>query len=230
MIKLTTWWLALSKYWWIKKALMLHSENKCVCTFFFFFGDLLEILINDRNCQKDTRTRANCSHEICKDGQSADTAATKGSSGWDVSVEVLHHRVLSLTFNHEFLIHELSSNVSWAWSRNINPNSWEESARGQYEDSVNNGVNRILLNIIETLWGADIVSKTTDWGLMASHIIVLPLAKETNKDVSSELSGEDLSEEVNVWNESSLKDNWNVWSVEKFDWVWLLESSHFSTG
>ena len=59
-------------------------------------------------------------------------------------------------------------------------------------------MNRILLNIIETLWGADIVSKTTDWGLMASHIIVLPLAKETNKDVSSELSGEDLSEEVNV--------------------------------
>jgi hypothetical protein len=45
---------------------------------------------------------------------------------------------------------------------------------------------------------------------MASHIIVLPLAKETNKDVSSELSGEDLSEEVNVRNESGLKDNWNV--------------------
>ena len=71
-------------------------------------------------------------------------------------------------------------------------------------------MNRILLNIIETLWGADIVSKTTDWCLMASHIIVLPLAKETNKDVSSELSGEDLSEEVNVRNESGLKDNWNV--------------------
>jgi|TARA_B110000305_G_C19390366_1_gene614494 hypothetical protein len=71
-------------------------------------------------------------------------------------------------------------------------------------------MNGILLNIIEALWRTDVVSKSANWCLMASHIIVLPLAKETNKDVSSELSGEDLSEEVNVRNESGLKDNWNV--------------------
>jgi hypothetical protein len=35
-----------------------------------------------------------------------------------------------------------------------------------------------------------------------------------------------LGEEVDVGNESSLEDDWNVGSVEKFDWVWLSETSH----
>jgi len=68
----------------------------------------------------------------------------------------------------------------------------------------------ILLNIIETLWRTDIVGKSTDWSLMTSHIIVLPLAKESNKNVASELSSQNLCEEVDVGNKSSLKDDWNV--------------------
>ena len=63
---------------------------------------------------------------------------------------------------------------------------------------------------------------------MASHIVVLPFTQETNDEISSELTSEDLSEEVDIRNESGLQNNWNVGSVEKLDWVWLLESSHFS--
>jgi len=91
-------------------------------------------------------------------------------------------------------------------------------------------MNWIFLNIIETLRRTDVVSKPTNWCLMASHIIVLPLTKETNKNVSSELSSQNLSEEVDVGNKSSLKDDWNVGGVEQLDWVWLLETSHLSAG
>jgi len=76
------------------------------------------------------------------------------------------------------------------------------------------------------LWRTDVVSKTTNWGLMTSHVVILPLSKERNDEVSSELSGEDLSEKVNVGHESGLEDDWNVGGVEQLDWVRLSESSH----
>jgi len=37
-----------------------------------------------------------------------------------------------------------------------------------------------------------------------------------------------LGEEVNIGNESSLQNNWNVRSVEQLDWKWLSETSHLS--
>jgi len=61
---------------------------------------------------------------------------------------------------------------------------------------------------------------------MTSHVIILPLSEETDNEVASELSGEDLGEEVNVRDESGLKNDWDVGGVEKFDGVWLSETSH----
>lgn len=63
---------------------------------------------------------------------------------------------------------------------------------------------------------------------MAGHIVILPFSKETNNEVSSELSSEDLGEEVDVGNECCLEDDWDVGGIEQFDWIWLLESSHLS--
>jgi len=37
-----------------------------------------------------------------------------------------------------------------------------------------------------------------------------------------------LGEEVNIGNESSLQNNWNVRSVEQLNWIWLSETSHLS--
>jgi len=87
---------------------------------------------------------------------------------------------------------------------------------------------RILLNVIHTLWRTDVICESTDWCLMAGHIVILPFSKETNNEVSSELSSEDLGEEVDVGNECSLEDDWDVGGIEQFDWIWLLESSHLS--
>jgi len=63
---------------------------------------------------------------------------------------------------------------------------------------------------------------------MSSHIIILPLSKKGNDEVTSELSSQDLGEEVDVRDESSLQDDWDVGGVEQLDWVWLSESSHLS--
>lgn len=63
---------------------------------------------------------------------------------------------------------------------------------------------------------------------MSSHIIILPLSKKSNDKVSSELSSQDLCEEVNIGDKCSLEDNWNVGGIEKSDWIWLSETSHLS--
>ena len=63
---------------------------------------------------------------------------------------------------------------------------------------------------------------------MASHVVILPLAKKANDEVSSKLSSKNLSEEIDVGNEGTLQDDWNVRCVEKLDGVWLSEASHLS--
>jgi len=207
---------------------IIFSENEGVCTLFFFLGNLLEVLIDDCNGEEDTCSWSNSSHKICENWQSTNTASTEGGSSWDVSVQVFDHRVFSESFNDEILVHELSCNVSGARSWDIDPNSGEEGTWGQDEYGVDEGVDWVLLDVIKALWRTDVVCKSTNWCLMSSHVVVLPFSEESNDEVSSELTGKDLSEEVNVWNECGLQNDWNVWGIEKLDWVWLLESSHFS--
>jgi len=86
----------------------------------------------------------------------------------------------------------------------------------------------VPLDIIEALRRADVVSESTGWGLMSSHIVVLPFSEKANDKVTSELSSEDLSKEVDVLDESGLEDDWDVGGVKQLDWVWLSETSHLS--
>ena len=63
---------------------------------------------------------------------------------------------------------------------------------------------------------------------MSSHVVVLPFSKEGDDEVSSKLSSQDLGEEVDVGNESTLEDDGDVGSVKELDGVWLSETSHLS--
>jgi len=87
-------------------------------------------------------------------------------------------------------------------------------------------VNWISLNVVQALWWRNVVGKSANWCGMTSHVIILPLSEKTDNEVASELSGKDLGEEVDVRDESGLKNDWDVGGVEKFDGVWLSETSH----
>ena len=56
---------------------------------------------------------------------------------------------------------------------------------------------------------------------MSLHVKFLPLSKETNEEVALEFAVEDLREEVQVGDEGSLEDDWDVRGVEQLDWVWV---------
>lgn len=87
-------------------------------------------------------------------------------------------------------------------------------------------MNWISLNVVQALWWRNVVGKSANWCGMTSHVIILPLSEKTDNEVASELSGKDLGEEVDVRDESGLKNDWDVGGVEKFDGVWLSETSH----
>ena len=61
---------------------------------------------------------------------------------------------------------------------------------------------------------------------MPSHVIVLPLSKETDDEVASELLVENLREEVKVADKSSLQNDGDVRGVEELDLVGLRITLH----
>jgi hypothetical protein len=54
---------------------------------------------------------------------------------------------------------------------------------------------------------------------VACHVVVLPLAKETDEEISLELSVKYLREEVQVRNEGGLKNDWDVRGIEELNRV-----------
>ena len=54
---------------------------------------------------------------------------------------------------------------------------------------------------------------------MTLQVVLGPLAKETDEEVALELAVENLRQEVQVGDESSLQNDWDVGGVEQLDWV-----------
>ena len=75
---------------------------------------------------------------------------------------------------------------------------------------------------------ANVVSKTSYWGRVTSHVVFLPFSDERNEEVSFELSVEHLTEEVKIGNERSLKNNWDVRCVKQLDGIGSLVASDAS--
>ena len=205
---------------------MFISENKCIGTFFFLLSNLLEVLIDDGDGQQDTSSRSNGSHEVGEDGEGSNTDSTEGGGGWDVSVEVLDHGLLSHSLDDEFLVDELLHNILGGRAGNVDPNSGEEGARSHNEYGIDDGVDWVSHDVMHRLWWGDVIGKSSNWCLMSSHVIILPFSKESNNEVALELSSQDLGEEIDIAHKGGLKDDWNVGGVEKLDWVWLSETSH----
>ena len=88
----------------------------------------------------------------------------------------------------------------------------------------------VLLNVIEALRRTDVVGEATDGCGATSHVIILPLAEETNNEVAAESSGQNLREEVNVADEGSLQDDGNVRRVEQLDGERLSVTLGLSSG
>jgi hypothetical protein len=83
-------------------------------------------------------------------------------------------------------------------------------------------------DVHEVTRGRDVVSETTHRGRVTCQVILLPLSKEVYEEVSAELLGKDLGEEVEVAHECCLENDGDVRGVEELDGVWLLVALHLA--
>lgn len=192
----------------------------------FFLRDLLEVLVDNSHSEEDTSSRSDGSHEVSEDAKSTNANSTEGGSGVNVSGQLLDHGLFSPAFNHELLLHELLHDIAGRLSTDIDPESGEESARAHHKDVVEQSVEGVCLNVREVARRADVVSQSTDGGSSAMDVILSPLSNEADEVVVglSVLSVEDLREEIQVGDESSLEDDGDVGGIEQLDGV-----GHFVT-
>lgn len=198
---------------------MKYSEYDRFCSFLLILGNLLEERVDNGDGKHDTGTATNGTHEIGKDAKSTDADTAEGGGDMDVPSEVLDHGFLAKTVDGHLLVHEVLDDIARCTSGHIDPYTGEESAGAHHEDAVEEAVDGILEDIGPLARRADVVSKTTNGGGMSSHVVVLPLADEADEDVALELAVKNLGKEVQVGDEGSLEDNWDVRGIEQLDWV-----------
>lgn len=88
----------------------------------------------------------------------------------------------------------------------------------------------VALDVEEVSGWADVVCQTADGGRVSSHVVFLPLSKQIDEEVSSELSVEHLREEVEIGHKGGLEDNRDVGGVEELNSVRSLVATNASGG
>lgn len=69
---------------------------------------------------------------------------------------------------------------------------------------------RISDQIREILRRRHVVGETTDGNTVTAHFNVLPLSEDSDQEVGSEFSVEDLRDQVKIGDQSSLENNGSV--------------------
>lgn len=186
-------------------------------------GEELEVLVNGGDGKEDTGTRTNSTEEVSTDGKCTNAHTTEGSC--DGNGAVKKHAGVVLSLNQVTTLSlELSLNISDGSTRDLDPSLGEEGTGEQDESDVEDSVDRISQHGPERLRRRNVVSKTTDRDRVAAAT-VLPYTKNANKKVGGEALVDKLREEVEVGDESSLKDDGNVGSVEQLDGVRCNETT-----
>lgn len=114
---------------------------------------------------------------------------------------------------------ELLSHLARTTSRDLDPGLGEESACGQGERDVNEGVNWVGNDFLESVRRRHVVGKTADGVELWAVLERLPDAEQLDEEVGRETRSEHLADDENVGSESAFKHDGHVASVEKLDGV-----------
>ena len=163
------------------------------------FCDLFEVGVDDSHSKQDSGTAADRAHEVSEDAESANADTTESCSGNDVPAEVLDHSLFAVAITDDHvLLHQLGDNITRGRTADVDPDTRENGTASHNEEAVDNSVEGVTLEIEQVSRRTDVVSKTTNWCRVASHIVLLPLSEEANEIVSTKFAVEHLGEEVEV--------------------------------
>jgi hypothetical protein len=212
----------------IEEDLMRHLREE-TSELELLLGKSLVSLVDGGNSQQNTSSRADSTEEISRDGKSTDAETTEGGSGGDVTVQGLLEGVVvvTVTTNNETLLLQTTSNISGAGAGDIDPGLGEESASAENEGNIDETMDRISEEGRESTGRGDIVSETTSGDELSRVVGVLSPDTENTKDrVSGEALVDQLGDEEEVANESTLKNDGHVGGVEKLDGVRSISTTN----
>ena len=175
-------------------------------------------LVDDGDTEKDTGSGTDGAEEIGNDGEGTDAHTTEGGGGGDVPVEDVDDGGITVALHDHLGIAELLGNIAGGGTGHLDPGLGEEGAGGEDENEVEDGVEGVVDDLSQRGGRADVVRDATD-GDHLTTLIVLPLAEKTNEDVGGGTVVQELGDEVQVGNQSSLEDDGHVGGVEQLNGV-----------
>lgn len=101
-------------------------------------------------------------------------------------------------------------------SRDFDPRFWEECARAKHEQDVEEGVDRVLYDVTDRFGRREVIAQSTNWvgpgGTTASD--VGPNSEQIYYKITLELDGQHLRYDVQIRDQSWLKNDGNIAGVE----------------
>lgn len=107
--------------------------------------------------------------------------------------------------------------VSNRGARDFDPGLGEQGASTHHEDNVENSVDGVSEDREEISGGRNVIGETTNGDRVTTHFDILPLTEESNGKESSESSVEELGEEIEVGDQSSVEHDGDVGGIEQLD-------------
>jgi len=201
----------------VLKGGVFGSEDARVYSLLLLLGDHLKVLVDDSYGEEDSGSRSIGSHEVSEDAETSNGETTRGSSSVNTFGKLLDHRHFSPSFNGEFLVHQLTHDISSVLSRAVNPELSEEDARARDESPVENCVEGVVYDLRDTLGSREPISESTNGDSLSKGFIFFPLSNERDEGVTLEFSVEEIGDHVEFADESSPHDDGDVRGIEQFD-------------
>jgi len=111
----------------------------------------------------------------------------------------------------------LLGDVSNRGARDFDPGLGEQGASTHHEDNVENSVDGVSEDREEISGGRNVIGETTNGDRVTTHFDILPLTEESNGKESYESSVEELGEEIEVGDQSSVEHDGDVGGIEQLD-------------
>jgi len=205
----------------------LEEQRAHAAHFTLLLDEYLEVLIDDGDGEEDARARPDGTHEVSQHRQGADAKTAERSRRRNVAIEFVDHGLFSVTSHHHLLLLQLLGDVFGRRSRDFDPRLGEEGARPQHEHDVHHRVDGILQHVSETFGRGEVVAESAD-GIGSSRTAaadIRPHAQQVDQEVARKFMSEHLGNDVEIGDQSALKDDGDVGGVEEFDGIRRILSS-----
>jgi hypothetical protein len=196
-----------------------HHQPSRHSTEIAFFGCDLEVSIDDRHSQQNTRATAQCPHHITRHRQSANTSTSKCGSRGNNTLEFLVHALLTVPGHNESLILELFGDIARCGARDFDPGLAEEGTCDDDEGDVDDRVNGVEEGFFDVVGRGHIVCDSTGGVKLRRSFTGLPGADELDEEVVGEAGIEHLGNHEDVGCQRGLQHDGHVGGVEESDRV-----------